>query len=116
MLWYIYSVLLVFLPVYDYNPPLSLSQLHSLGREHGKLKAAHFKLVQESQERVSQLSQETVARERVLEQQSAAAQTHMIQETKLQSTIAQQSKLIDFLQKPSPPSRGVRFKVVHVNV
>ena len=68
-------------------------------------------MVQESQEKASKLSQEVVVRERALEQQKAAAETHLIQETKLQTTISQQSKLIDFLQKPSPPSRGVRFKV-----
>ena len=87
------------------------TQLHSLGREHGKLKAAHFKMLEESHETASKLSEEAVAREKALEQQRAAEETCLIQETKLQSTIAQQSKLIDFLRKPTPPSRGVRFKV-----
>ena len=86
---------------------LSLSsQLHSLGREHGKLKAAHLKMLQETQQKESELSQEAVTRERTMEQQRVAAEAHVIQKTKLQATIAQQTKLIDFLQNPSPPSRS----------
>jgi hypothetical protein len=67
-------------------------------------------MLEESQETASKLSQEAVVRKRALEQQRAESETHLIQETKLQTTIAQQSKLIDFLRKSPPPSRGVRFK------
>ena len=68
-------------------------------------------MLEESQETASKLSHEAVVRKRALDQQRAAAETLLIQETKLQVTIAQQSKLIDFLRKSPPPSRGVRFKV-----
>ena len=73
-------------------------------------------MLQESTEKTGQLSQETSARERAMEEQRAAVESHMIQETKLQATIAQQNKLIDFLQNSSPPSRGsrLRFKVCTV--
>lgn len=68
-------------------------------------------MLEESLETASRLSEEAGARERAMELQRTAAETHIIQETKLQATIAQQSKLIDFLRKSTPPSRGVRFKV-----
>lgn len=86
-------------------------QLHSLGREHGRLKAAHIKILQESTQKANQLNQETDAREKAMEEQRVAVESHTIQETKLQATIAQQSKLIDFLQKPSPTSRGSRIRL-----
>ena len=72
-------------------------------------------MLQESRQKAGQLSQEASARERAVEEQKVAAQSHMVQETKLQATIAQQNKLIDFLQKPSSPSRGSRLTLkVHV--
>lgn len=67
-------------------------------------------MLRESSQKETQLSQEAAAREQAMEQQRVAAETHMIQETKLQATIAQQSKLIDFLHKSSP-SRGSRLKL-----
>lgn len=69
-------------------------------------------MLRESSQKETQLSQEAAAREQAMEQQRVAAETHMIQETKLQATIAQQSKLIDFLQKPSRGSR-LKLKVPH---
>ena len=87
-------------------------QLHSLGREHGKLKAAHLKLLQESRQRETQLSEEAAEREKAMEKQRVATLAHTIQETRLQATIAQQSKLIDFLQTGSPPARSrIKMKV-----
>ena len=63
-------------------------------QEHGKTKAAKLKLASEVSHKQSRLTQaaETV------EEQRTAAQTHQLQETRLQATISQQSKLIDFLQ------------------
>lgn len=72
-------------------------------------------MLRESSQKETQLSQEAAAREQTMEQQRVAAETHMIQETKLQATIAQQSKLIDFLQKPSRGSR-LKLKVPHYRI
>ena len=88
-------------------------QLHSLSREHGKLKAAHLKMLQEMEQRETQLSQASAAKEKAMEEQREATAAHMIQETRMQATIAQQSKLIDFLRNASPPSRSrLKLKVI----
>ena len=97
-------------------PPLTLTsvlphQLHTLGREHGKTKASHQKLLSESQNRETQLTQVAEARERLLMEQQSAAQAHHVQQTRMQATIAQQSKLIDYLQG-TPRSRLKIKKVI----
>lgn len=83
-------------------------------RELNKLKAAHMKLLRESQ----QLNGELAEQKQVLSQQRMLSADHQLQETRLQATIAQQGKLIDYLQGMgrSPDSkragRGVRgFKL-----
>ncbi len=38
-----------------------------MGREHGKLKAAHLKLLKESEQRETQLAQAAAAQEKALE-------------------------------------------------
>ena len=81
-------------------------QLQSRGRELGKLKAAHMKLLSESKIQNSELAQQ----EQILNQQRLASEEHQLQETRLQATIAQQNKLIDYLQGvgSSPESKGLR--------
>lgn len=89
------------------TPP---QQLHSLGREHGKTKASHQKLLSESQERETQLTQVAEARERLLMERQNVAQAHHVQQTRMQATIAQQSKLIDYLQ--GTPNSRLKIKKV----
>ena len=77
-----------------------------------------MKLVREVQEREAQLAKSEADRTRVLNEQKSHAEARYIQETRLQATIAQQSKLIDYLQKVgtiSPRSGGFdRIKKVQV--
>ena len=87
-------------------------QLHSLGRVHGRLKAAHMKLSQEAEQRESQLATVSVVKEKVLQAKETAEQVHSVQEARLQATIAQQSKLINFLQSASPPRSKMKLKSV----
>lgn len=75
-------------------PLLSHLQVQAKSRELNKLKASHMKLVRESQELSSELAQQ----QEILKQHQASSEKHQLQETRLQATIAQQSKLIDFLQ------------------
>lgn len=70
-----------------------------------------MKLVKEVQQR----NLELVQRDQVLDQQRMASDKHQLQETRLQSTIAQQNKLINYLQGvgTSPQPRGLgRIKKV----
>lgn len=79
-------------------------------RELNKLKATHMKLLRE----VQQLTAELAQQEQVLSQHRIAGEKHQLQETRLQATIAQQTKLIDYLQGlgRSPESKGLgRIKV-----
>lgn len=77
-----------------------LIQVQARSRELNKLKASHMKLLRESQ----QLSSELAQQQETVKQQQAASEKHQLQETRLQATIAQQSKLIDFLQGVTPES------------
>lgn len=93
--------------------------MFSLHRDHGKLKAAYMKLCKESESREKELNQTTAVRDRVMEEQKTAAQAHHEQETRMQSTIQQQIKLIDYLQGvgTSPPAKGLsRFAKVLIRV
>ena len=81
-----------------------------MGREHGKLKASHLKLLKESQQRESQLAQVAEANQKVLVEQQSAVEAHNLQETRLQATIAQQSKLINYLQ--GTPRSKLKIKKV----
>lgn len=88
----------------------SLMQVQLKSREFNKLKAAHMKLLKEMQ----QLSAEVAQQKQVLSQQRMLSAEHQLQDTRLQATIAQQSKLIDYLQGVgrSPGSKGLgRLKV-----
>lgn len=58
------------------------------------LRAAHSKLAQECEQRQAQLAQVDHA----LKEKESAESARSLQETRLQTTIAQQSKLIDYLQ------------------
>lgn len=77
-----------------------------------------MKLVREVQEREVELAKSEADRTRVLNEQKSHAEARYIQETRLQATIAQQSKLIDYLQKVgtiSPRAGGLdRIKKVRV--
>lgn len=69
-----------------------------------------MKLMKEVQEREAQLARSEEDRTRVLKEQKSHAEARYIHETRLQATIAQQSKLIDYLQKVgtiSPRARGL---------
>ena len=69
-----------------------------------------MKLVREVQEREAQLAKSEADRNRVLMEQKSNDQARYVQETRLQATIAQQSKLIDYLQQVgsiSPRSGGL---------
>ena len=79
-------------------------QVQAKSRELNKLKASHMKLLKVSQQLSSDLAQQQEA----VKQQQAASEKHQLQETRLQATIAQQSKLIDFLQGVTPESGGQR--------
>jgi hypothetical protein len=79
-------------------------------RELNKLKAAHVKVVKEAQ----QVSAEVLQLKQTLCQQQMLSAEHQLQETRLQATIAQQGKLIDYLQGVgrSPEAKGLgRLKV-----
>ena len=105
---YMYMHVLVCLE--KYFECLCIVQAHSLRQELGKVKAAHMKLVKEVQDREAQLAKSEEDRTRVLNEQKTHAEARYIQETRLQATIAQQSKLIDYLQKVgtiSPRSGGL---------
>ena len=69
-----------------------------------------MKLVREVQEREAQLAKSEADRNKVLMEQRSIDQARYVQETRLQATIAQQSKLIDYLQQVgtiSPRSGGL---------
>ena len=68
------------------------------------LKAAHMKLLKEVQHQKSELAQ----RDQVLDQQQIANEERQVQEMRLQATILQQKKLIDYLQgmDVSPELKG----------
>lgn len=86
------------------------SQVQLKSRELNKLKAAHMKLVKE----VQQVSAEVAQQKEMLSQQYMLSAEHQLQETRLQATIAQQGKLIDYLQGMgrTPESKGLgRLKV-----
>ena len=76
-----------------------------------------MKLTREVQEREAQLAKSEADRTKVMDEQRTDAEARYIQETRLQATIAQQSKLIDYLQKVgtiSPRAKGMeRIKKVH---
>ncbi len=76
---------------------LSPSQLYSLQRDYRVLKAAYNKLLKECDEQKSELTLTTEVRDRVLNEQKSVADAHHLQETRMQSTIEQQSKLIDYM-------------------
>ncbi len=84
-------------------------QLYTLHRDYRVLKAAYNKLCRESEEQKSELTLTTEVRDRMLSEQRSAADAHQLQETRMQSTIEQQSKLIDYLQGVgvSPRSTGL---------
>ena len=56
-----------------------LLQLHSLGREHGKLKAAHMKLANEARQREDNLARTAADKDRVEQVHRSAAEAHQIQ-------------------------------------
>ena len=74
------------------------------------MKAAHMKLLSEVQERELQLAQVTQAQQKMLEQQRSASRIHQIDRTKLEVTIDQQAKLIDYLHGPSGPQSTTKRK------
>lgn len=86
-------------------------QIQAKSRELNKLKASHMKLLKESQE----LSSELARQQETLKLQQASSEKHQLQETRLQATIAQQNKLIDFLQGMSAESKGQKKKKVQVS-
>ena len=67
-----------------------------------------MKLCKEKEQHERDLSVTTAVRDRVLDEQRTSAQAHQEQETRMQSTIQQQTKLIDYLQGvgTSPSSKG----------
>ena len=70
-----------------------------------------MKLLKETQEANDELSQ----LKQTLSQQRMLSAEHQLQETRLQATIAQQGKLIDYLQGMgrSPEAKGLgRLKVI----
>lgn len=101
---------LISTPPHSHRHTLIPHQLHNMGREHGKLKASHLKLLKESQQRETQLVQVAEAREKVLMEQQNAVEAHHLQETRLQATIAQQNKLINYLQ--GAPKSKLKIKKV----
>ena len=69
-----------------------------------------MKLVKETQQLTAKIAQQ----EELLSQQRAVSERQQLQETRLQATISQQGKLIDYLQGVgrSPESKGLgRLKV-----
>ncbi len=81
--------------------------MQAKSRELNKLKASHMKLLKESQ----QLSSELAQQQETLKQHQAATERHQLQETRLQATITQQSKLIDFLRGIMPAAGSHKKKV-----
>lgn len=79
-------------------------QIQLKSRELNKLKATYMKLVREKQ----QLTDKVTQQEEMLSQQRAASEWQQLQETRLQATISQQGKLIDYLQGVgrSPEAKG----------
>lgn len=87
-----------------------LSQVQLKSRELNKLKATHMKLLKEMQD----TNDEVLQLKQMLSQQRMLSAEHQLQETRLQATIAQQGKLIDYLQGVgrSPEAKGLgRLKV-----
>lgn len=96
-------------------------QVQLKSRELNKLKATHMKLMREMQQLTTKVAQQ----EEQLSMQRAASERQQLQETRLQATISQQGKLIDYLQGVgrSPEAKGLgRLKVgigpyyMHVDV
>ncbi|XP_065891841.1 citron Rho-interacting kinase-like isoform X2 [Dysidea avara] len=73
-------------------------QFYSEHRDHNILKATHMKLVEKAEQ--DGLAQDELAKLR--EQQLQQLRQQATEQTKMQVTIAQQSKLIDYLQDKSP--------------
>ena len=80
------------------------------------MKAAHMKLAKEMQERSSVMADQV----QNLKEQRQMNEERQLQETRLQATISQQSKLIDYLQggkkSPDPKSSKTLGKIKKARV
>ena len=88
-------------------------QYYNEHREHNILKATHMKLVERSKQ--AGIEQEMLTKQQ--EQQLDQLREQATEQTKMQVTIAQQSKLIDYLQDKTPTSKPTsRIRQVYTYV
>ena len=91
------------------HPPFP--QIHDLGREHGKLKAAHMKATARLQQQSSRLEVVSKEVEQALQDKADAEQALQVEKTKLQTQIAQFTKLVDY-KTATPGNRPLPSKKV----
>lgn len=93
-------------------PPPPPLQLHTLRQEHGKVRALNMKLKAAASRAESELEQISAERRRAVEEQRSGEEARRLRETRLQATVSQQTKLIDYLRSAaSPPSGRSRFRL-----
>ena len=91
--------------------PSPSPQIHDLGREHGKLKAAHMKATARLQQQSSRLEVASKEVEQALQDKADAEQALQVEKTKLQTQIAQFTKLVDY-KTATPGNRPLPSKKV----
>ena len=76
-----------------------------MGREHGKLKAAHLKLQQQVSQQKTKLEEVSQEKEQALKENIDMAESLALERVKLQTQTAQFTKLVDY--QHSTPIKGM---------
>ena len=75
-------------------------QYHSLGREHGKLKAAHLKVCNQLKKQTAQLEEVSHEKEQAVRENINMAESLAVERVRLQTQTAQFTKLVDYQHTP----------------
>ena len=75
-------------------------QYHSLGREHGKLKATHLKLSTQLKQQTAQLEEVSHEKELAVRENINMAESLAVERVRLQTQAAQFTKLVDYQHTP----------------
>lgn len=75
-------------------------QYHNLGRDHGKLKAAHLKVCDQLKQQTAQLEEVSHEKEQAVRENINMAESLAVERVKLQTQTAQFTKLVDYQHTP----------------
>ena len=78
------------------------------------MRALNMKLKAEASRVEKELEQISAERRRAMEEQRSSDEAQQLRETRLQATISQQTKLIDYLRSASSPPSRSRFRLKKV--